>query len=82
MIVKFIDSFRDNWRSLARFGYLALILLALWDALLVDKSYAHTSIELVPAFWSLFGIGSCVLIIFISRIFGLGIKAREDYYDR
>jgi len=57
-------------------------LLALGDTLLLDKSHTHTWAEKFPAFWSLFGFVSCVVIIIISKWFRhSGIMTREDYYD-
>jgi hypothetical protein len=64
--------------------YGVLALLVVIDALpfLVDKEHAHTSVEHIPGFWSVFGFVSCTLIIFVSKWYGhAGIMKREDYYD-
>jgi drug/metabolite transporter (DMT)-like permease len=62
------------------FGLLALLILV--DAVLVDKEHAHTRLEHLPAFWSVFGFVGCVVIIIGSKWFGhTGIMTREDYYD-
>ncbi len=83
MIVKMIDYLRDRLRLVIRLCYGVLALLVLYDALILDKSYAHTAAEKLPGFWSIFGFISCVLIIIVSKWYGhLGIMAREDYYDR
>lgn len=61
-----------------------LVLLVLADAVpaFVDKQHAHTKIEHIPGFWSVFGFIACVLIVFVSKWFGhAGIMQREDYYD-
>jgi len=82
MIVKLIDFFRDRLKLVIRLSYLVLALLVLWDAFLVDKHHAHTAVEKLPGFWSVFGFVACVLIIFVSKWYGhLGIMTREDYYD-
>ena len=54
----------------------------LWS-LTVDTSHAHTWAEkYIPGFWSLFGIGSCTVLIFFARWFSSsGIAKEEDYYD-
>jgi hypothetical protein len=83
MIVQMIDYLRDRLKLVIRLCYGVLALLVLYDALILDKSYAHTAAEKLPGFWSIFGFISCVLIIIVSKWYGhLGIMAREDYYDR
>ena len=56
--------------------------IVLWS-FTVDTSHAHTWAEKhIPGFWSLFGIGSCTVLIFVSRWFSKsGISREEDYYD-
>lgn len=82
MIVRMIDFLRDRLKLVIRLCCGLLGLLVVWDALLLDKSYAHTAAEKLPGFWALFGFVACVLIIFISKWYGhLGIMTRENYYD-
>lgn len=81
-IVRIIQFLLQHRQSVIMAFCSILGLLALGDALLVDKTHAHTWIEKFPAFWSLFGFVSCVVIILISKWFGhSGIMTREDYYD-
>lgn len=83
MIVKFIDYLRDRLKLVIRLCFGVLVLLVLYDALLLDKSYAHTAAEKLPGFWSLFGCIACILLIVFAKLYGyLGIQTREDYYDR
>ncbi len=83
MIVKFIDFFRDRLKATIWASYAVLAILVVIDIVLVDKSHAHTWMEMkIPGWWSLYGFVACVLIIFVSKWFGhLGIMTREDYYD-
>ena len=81
-LVQLIEFLRNRLKTVVRicFGLLALLILV--DALLVDKEHAHTRIEHLPAFWSVFGFLGCVVIIIASKWFGhAGIMTREDYYD-
>jgi hypothetical protein len=81
-LVQLIEFLRSRLKTVVRicFGLLALLIVA--DALLVDKQHAHTPMEHLPAFWSIFGFVACVLIIIGSKWFGhTGIMTREDYYD-
>ena len=81
MIVKLIDFLRDRLQLVIRLCYGVLALLVVID-FFVDKHHAHTRMEHLPGFWSLFGFIACVLIIIISKWYGhLGIMTREDYYD-
>ncbi len=82
-LVRFIEYLRDRLKTVVRvcFGVLALLILV--DALLVSKEHAHTPVEHLPAFWSVFGFVGCVLIIILSKWYGhAGIMTREDYYDQ
>ncbi|MCK5226978.1 MAG: hypothetical protein KAI75_00430 [Desulfobulbaceae bacterium] len=82
IIVKFIDFFRDRLKGTILFCYGVLALLVFIDLACIDKSVAHTKMEHLPGFWSLFGFIACVAIIIISKWFGhSGIMTREDYYD-
>ena len=83
MIVDLIQYLRDRLKGVIRVCWVLLALLAGFDALLLDKEKAHTAAEHLPGFWALFGLVSCVVIIFVSKWFGkLGITRQEDYYDQ
>lgn len=81
-MLRFIEYLRARLRTVVKIclGLLACLVLA--DALLVDKEHAHTWIEGLPGFWTLFGLIGCMLLIILSKWFGhAGIMTREDYYD-
>jgi hypothetical protein len=81
-LVQFIEFLRNRLKTVIRICFGVLALLILLDAVLVDKEHAHTALERLPAFWSVFGFFGCVLIIIGSKWFGhAGIMTREDYYD-
>lgn len=82
-LLSFIEFFRRNLKTTVKVCLGVLALVALLDAVLVDKHHAHTKVEHLPFFWSVFGFVACVAIIFVSKWFGhAGIMTREDYYDR
>ncbi len=84
ILVRLIDYLRDRWSLLVKLFLVVLALLVVADALpfIVDKEKAHTAAERLPGFWSLFGFVSCVIIIYVSKLFGgLGIMRIEDYYN-
>ncbi len=83
MIVKLIDFLRDRLTLVVRSCYVLLALVVLTDMLFVSKEHAHTALERIPGFWSIFGFVACILIIVFSKWFGhMGIMTREDYYDK
>lgn len=80
-LLRLIEFLRARRRPVigACLGVLALVALA---DVFVDKHHAHTKLEHLPAFWSVFGFLACVLIVLLSKAFGhAGIMTREDYYD-
>ncbi|MBF0199995.1 MAG: hypothetical protein HQK66_01555 [Desulfamplus sp.] len=82
MILNIIEYLRTRLGLLIRISWGVLILLLIFDALLLDKTKAHTWAEKLPGFWALFGFLSCVVIIFLSKWYGkLGITKHEEYYD-
>ncbi len=82
MIVQFIDFIQKRLKLVGIACCVVLGLIVVWS-LTVDTSHAHSWAEkAIPAFWSLFGLGACAVIIGIARLVGrTGIMTREDYYD-
>jgi len=84
-LLRLIDFLRDRLRLLVRIGIAALVVLVLLDAIpaIVSKEHAHTAAEHVPAFWAVFGLLGCLLLVIVSKTYGhLFVSTREDYYDR
>jgi hypothetical protein len=81
-LAKLIEFLRNRLKTVIWTCLAVLVLLMLADAFLVDKEHAHTKVEHLPAFWSIFGFIGCALIVICSKWFGhAGIMTREDYYD-
>jgi len=81
-LAKLIEFLRNRLKTVVWVCAAVLALLVLYDALLVDKSGAHTRVERLPAFWALFGFTGCALIVILSKCYGhAGIMTREDYYE-
>jgi uncharacterized membrane protein len=84
-LVKLIEFLRNRLKAVVWISCGVLALVAVMDAIpaIVDKEDAHTAVEHLPAFWSVFGFVGCVLIIILSKWFGhAGIMVREDYYEK
>ena len=84
-LVKLIEYLQKHLKTVVRISIALLVVLVVLDAIpgLVGKEHhAHTKLEFIPGFWSIFGFVACVLIIFLSKWYGhAGIMTREDYYD-
>jgi hypothetical protein len=83
-LLKLIEFLQKHLKSLVRLSFALLALLVVLDAIpaIVDKEHAHTKMEHLPGFWSVFGFVACVLIIILSKWYGhAGIMTRENYYD-
>ena len=81
-LLQVIEFLRSHLRLVVKICLGLLVGLVLFDVLLVDKEHAHTWIERLPGFWTLFGLVGCMLLIVLSKWFGhAGIMTREDYYD-
>ena len=75
-----------RFRRMKRWFYASLAVIALIEVAalrLFHAEPAHFWFEDVPAFGSLYGLVSCVLIIVVSKLLGkLWLMRPENYYDR
>ena len=84
MIRRIVDFFGEEEFATRRrrLFYLALVLTVAAD-FLVNREHAEYLWERLPGWSALYGFGSCVLLIFVSKFLGHqgGLMRREDYYD-
>ena len=59
---------------------MVLIILFFCD-LLIDRE-AYFEIDQIFAFPSIYGFLSCVFLIVISKVIGIFLKRKDDYYDK
>jgi hypothetical protein len=82
VIIRLIEALRARPRLLRSLCFGLLGAFALWDALVLDKSHAHTAFEKLPGWWSLFGVAACAAIIVFAKWLGhRGVSQGEDYYE-
>ncbi len=83
MIIRLIEYLRQRIKMVIWCCY-GLLLVIVHFAFAVDRYYAHSWAErYIPIFWSLFGFGAAVIVIFVARWFGrAGIYISSDYYDK
>lgn len=83
-LLRLLEFLHRHLKAVIRVSIAALVLLVIADAIpgIVSKHEAHTALERIPGFWSVFGFLSCVVLVIGSKAFGhCGIVRREDYYD-
>ena len=84
MIKRVVDFFGDEGRAKTRrrLFYLVLVLLVAAD-FLVGREHVEYFWDRLPGWSALYGFGSCVLLIFVSKFLGHqgGLMRGEDYYD-
>ena len=69
---------------LKKWSYIGLAMVALAEIVLplIFDAHSHFSFENLPAWGSLYGLASCVVIIVVSKFLGkIWLMRREDYYD-
>ena len=83
MIITLIDFLKARLQAVKIAFYIGTAIMLVWSVVAVDTHHAHTWMEAhLPAFWSIFTLLACVVLIYFSRWFGKsGISTREDYYD-
>ncbi len=59
-----------------------VILLLLAFADLFVHHHAHFGIDGTPGFYSLYGLGACIVMVIVSKfVVGLVLKRKDTYYD-
>ncbi len=75
----------DNFRIVKKIFYISLILIAIIEITVVyvfHLGHGHFWFENLPAFGTIFGFISCILIIVVSKFLGKKwLMKKEDYYD-
>ena len=81
-MIQLIDFFKRKPQALKLCLITIGVAVFIWS-LTVDTSHGHTWMErYIPGFWALFGILSCIVVIFVARWFSqAGVTREEDYYD-
>jgi hypothetical protein len=80
-LAELIGTLRGNLKILKTVMIVYLAILVLFDVLL-SREHAHYLIDKIYAYWSLFGIVGCFLLIKFSKgIAHLFLAKNEDFYD-
>jgi len=80
MILKYIELLRSHMGALKKVLIAYLIALVLFDVFL-SRAHAHNLIDKVYAFWTMFGIVGCFVLIKVAKgIAHLFLAKDEDFY--
>ncbi|MBA4416572.1 MAG: hypothetical protein C0392_01485 [Syntrophus sp. (in: bacteria)] len=80
MILKYIEFLRSHMAALKKVLIVYLIALVLFDVLL-SRADAHYLIDKIYAFWTIFGIVGCFLLIKVAKgIAHLFLAKDNDFY--
>ena len=80
-LAEWIGTLRENLKILKTVMIVYLAILVVFDVLL-SREHAHYLIDKIYAYWSLFGIVGCFLLIKFSKgIAHLFLAKNEDFYD-
>ncbi|MFZ3116072.1 MAG: hypothetical protein WA133_10880 [Syntrophales bacterium] len=79
-LLKILEYLRSNIGKVKGAFWVCLVLLVAFDILL-PRANAHYFVDKIPAFWTLFTLAGCFLLIKISKAIAHIFLARdEDYY--
>jgi hypothetical protein len=83
MIAEFFEKINRNGLIVRLFCYIFAAGVLVYTLFFVHHAHPHTWLEAnVPAFWTIFTLIACVVLVGIARLYGAaGIKRKEDYYD-
>ncbi len=83
-LVKYIELLRKNIRPLRNIliGFLAVLIL--FDLVLPrNEEHSHFFIDRIRAYWTVFAIAGCFLLLKVGKgIAHLFLSRDEDYYDK
>ncbi|MCB1906964.1 MAG: hypothetical protein KDH15_06310 [Rhodocyclaceae bacterium] len=69
------DSIRKLW-----IAFIAILALTVIAEFFVE-AHPHFGVDALPAFNAWFGFIACVILVFGSKLLGMWLKRRDDYYD-
>jgi hypothetical protein len=79
-IVTFIDSLMKKGATVRKVCFVGLGLLVVFDVVL-SRENAHYFVDKIPAFWTIFTLAGCFVLIKVSKgIAHMFLGKDEDYY--
>jgi hypothetical protein len=80
-VLKYIEMLRKDMKMLKKVLIAYLIILVVYDVIIHIGKHGHYFVDNVPAFWTLFGIAGCFILIKVAKgIAHTFLGKNEDYY--
>jgi len=80
-ILKYIETLRKNLKTLKNILFAYLVVLIIYDIVIHIGKHGHFFVDNIPAFWTIFGIGGCFILIKVAKgIAHTFLGKNEDYY--
>jgi len=80
-VLKYIEALRNNMKTLRNVLIAYLVVLVVFDILIHLGKHGHYFVDNIPAFWTMFGIIGCFLLIKVAKgIAHAFLSKDEDFY--
>jgi hypothetical protein len=80
-VLKYIEMLRKDMKLLRNVLIAYLIVLIIYDIIIHIGKHGHYFIDNIPAFWTIFGIIGCFVLIKVAKgIAHTFLAKNEDYY--
>jgi hypothetical protein len=80
-VLKYIEALRNNMKTLRNVLIAYLIVLVVFDILIHLGKHGHYYVDNIPAFWMIFGIIGCFVLIKVAKgIAHAFLSKDEDFY--
>lgn len=80
-VLKYIEFLRNNINTLKNVLIVYLIVLVVFDILIHLGVHGHYFVDNIPAFWTIFGIIGCFVLIKVAKgIAHAFLSKDEDFY--
>jgi hypothetical protein len=80
-VLKYIEILRKDMKLLRTILIAYLIVLIIYDIIIHIGKHGHYFVDNIPAFWTMFGIAGCFILIKVAKgIAHTFLGKNEDYY--
>lgn len=80
-VLKYIELLRKNIKTLKNVLIAYLVILVIYDMLIHIGTHGHYFVDNIPAFWTIFGIIGCFVLIKVAKgIAHIFLSKDEDFY--
>ena len=77
-VLKYIEAMRNNLKTMKKLLIFYLILLVVFDVLIHIGAHGHYCVDNIPAFWTMFGVVGCFLLIKVGKGIAHQFLSKDD----